>query len=411
MIKIKTLLLRKLGPQAGRWWSLAGWWWSLAGCNPVRALYYRHQIKATLHRPAQSAPARVEMRHGIPVLHLYGTPEQMGAQYGRVLKDALHALDQYTDAVMPGRLKRRLLRYAEVHEPYLPDEFRGQIRAMSQACGVDYLTLVTLNIVPHIACSTLAVWGPATPDGKLLMGRNADYFGMGLDDRGSILVVWHAADGHDAVGISFLGMVGAFTGINARGVAFGNMLVFNASGRKRLDDGLPIQLAMPLAARSADTATEMCDELLQMKHVIPMNVMVADSGGARLLELGVSESRVRVGNSGVLGASNYFRAHPIRADDGDCRRYSSLIAAAGRGGGTMTVDDMARALHRARMRTLNIQAAIFEPEAMRMHASVNRNPASRGPYHVFDIRELLSVPPAPPSQNDPATPAPANSTQ
>jgi hypothetical protein len=49
--------------------------------------------------------------------------------------------------------------------------------------------------------------------------------------------------------ITFLGiMIGAFTGINEDGVAFGNMLVFNAADDRTDPAGFPVQLAMRLAA-------------------------------------------------------------------------------------------------------------------------------------------------------------------
>ncbi|MHC4982195.1 MAG: C45 family autoproteolytic acyltransferase/hydrolase [Planctomycetota bacterium] len=356
---------------------------------PGCALVYRHQIKAAMRTPAAHGRARLEIYEGVPVVHLYGSAEEMAAQYGALLKPALQALAKYGDSLLPAPTKKRLIEYARGQEPLLPEDIRRQLQALADASGVPYDDIVALNVVPRIRCTTLAVWGPATADGALIMGRNADYFGMGLADRGSLIVVCHSSEEKPVVLVSFLGMLGGFAGINSDGVAFGNMLVFNATGPRCQDGGLPVQLAMRLAAEKADDAQSMARELGNMKHVIPMNVMVADLRRAMLLELGLSDTVIRHGKNGVLAASNDFLEHPLRAGGVYCRRYNALVSAAAKHGGGMGVEEVKKALHAARIATMNIQAVIFEPAAMRMHVSINRCPASAGPYTQFDLRQLL----------------------
>ena len=85
-----------------------------------------------------------------------------------------------------------------------------------------YLDLVAMNVLPAIRCTTFAAWGKASRDGSLVMGRNADYFSFGLGDRISMVVVYHTPKRVPLAAVTFLGMVGAFTGVNAEGVAFGD---------------------------------------------------------------------------------------------------------------------------------------------------------------------------------------------
>ena len=357
---------------------------SVPGCS---ALYYRHQIKVAMFRPREAGRCRLDVRGRVPILHLRGTPEEMGRQYGTLMKPALRALSAYAKAILSPGKQAQFLRYARAHERYLPQEIRTQLRATAAEAGVEYLELVALNVVPRLRCTTLAVWGPATADGELLMGRNGDYFGLGLEDRGSLVVVYHPADGQAMALVSFLGMAGGFAGINARGVAFGNMLVFNAPGSRA--DGMPVQLAMRLAAAGSRSAHEMVQQLVAMKHAIPNNVMVADATGAFVAELGANGAHVRRGADGVLAAANDFREHPARIDPGRCARYDTLVHAAAGSRGPVTVERMKKALFSARMLTLNIQATVFEPAAMRMHVSINRKPAAAGPYETFDVHALL----------------------
>ena len=358
-------------------------------CTPAAALRHRRRIRKTLTTPIRQPPARIGVVQGVTVVHLYGSHEEMGRQYGRLLAPALCAMIRGAEWVLPEETIAEYLDYARSQEPSLPVEIRRQLRAVADAADVPYDMLVAINVVPQIQCSALAAWGPATADGRLILGRNVDYPDMGLGRATGMIVVYHSRDETPVVCISFLGMLGGFTGINARGVAFANMLVFNVAGPPRRDGGMPIQLAMRLAAHRADDVPSMCEQLAAMRHVIPMNVMIADAREARVLELGLRRVASRSGRSGVLAASNYFLAHPARYEIEPCPRYKSLLAAAERSRGRMTVAEMTAALHQARMEGINLQAAVFEPQAMRMHVSLNRIPASAGPYHVFDVMKLL----------------------
>ena len=49
----------------------------------------------------------------------------------------------------------------------------------------------------------------------------------------------------------------------------------------------------------------------------------------------------------------------------------------------------------ARRPDSNLQATIFEPAKMRMHVSINRVPATAGPYVVLDLATLFAAPPSP----------------
>jgi hypothetical protein len=56
----------------------------------------------------------------------------------------------------------------------------------------------------------------------------------------------------------------------------------------------------------------------------------------------------------------------------------------------MTVEQMQAALHDNRIPEMNLQAVVFEPAAGRMHVSINRVPASAGPYESLDVRRLFA---------------------
>ena len=374
----------------------------LLGCchSIVAAPYYRWRIKANLRSASAFEGGHFAVPGGIPTLHIYGTPTEMGRQYGGALKPALRNLHHYLRCVLPRDMRERLTAAAMQEEPYLPEEIREELHQISTASNMPYEELVALNTLVRIHCSALATYGPATHDGRMIMGRNAEYFGFGLGDRGSLLVVYHPTDGIPIAAASFLGMAGAYTGVNARGVAFGNMLVFNASDDRTNPKGLPIQIAMRLAAQRANSASEMASRLIRMPRKIPINVMIADAHEALALELGLRRSSQRKGKDGTLAMSNFFRDPALAAGGAApyCERYESLLASAADREGRFSVEDMETALHRARLRygpkrkDLNLQCVVFEPEAMRMHLSLNRVPASAGPFSTVDLNALFDAP-------------------
>jgi len=366
-----------------------------AACLPGCALHYRARIGSEMRQERAAGPARMERHGNVTVVHLYGKPEQMGLQYGTLLGPALRNLLHYARSLIAPEKMEQFLAYARDREEDIPAEVRAHLRATAHAADLPYEELVALNVIPRLMCSTLAVWGEATPDGRLILGRNADYFGLGLEDRSSMVVVYHPKEGRPVVAVTFLGMAGGFLVVNSQGVTAANMLAF-ATNEPESPDGVTVQLAMRLACERAASSAEAADVLSGMTHVIPMNVMVADAKQAMMLELAADRSKVRLGEAGLLAASNYFR-HPDWAwarKDIRCERYEALVSAARSRYGQFTAEDMKAALHAARIEDMNLQAVVVEPGAMRLHVSVNRSPATAGPYVTFDIRELVDTPPA-----------------
>jgi hypothetical protein len=337
--------------------------------------------------------AQVAVLGRTPVVSLRGTPTEMGDQYGRLLRQPLRALETCIESAIPAGLQRRLLKLARRSEPHLPDSTREEICAIADAAGVRPDLLMAMNTTTRIACTTIAA---RDAGGHVVMGRNGDFFGMGLGERAMAVVVRRPSSGLPTVSVNFLGMVGAFTGMNARGVAFGNMVVLNAGGVRLRPAGLPIQIALRQAAEQATDAAQLADIMARQVHAAPMNVMAADTDGALVAELGLDGSAVRPMAEMPLIATNYFHTPELAGDHhraaraDACQRYQRLAVGRYAARNVMSVADLKHALHRTRVKMLNLQAVVFEPAAMRMHVSINRLPASAGPYTLLDVGRLLA---------------------
>jgi predicted choloylglycine hydrolase len=340
-------------------------------------------------KQAPRGTPRLEYFHSFPVIHLYGSPNEMGAQYGSILQKQLKGLEYISTRFFTENKLNEFWQTAIEIEPYLPDETIEFISGMSGSSGVDYHKLLAVNTVPRVSCSVLAVWNEATEDGELMMGRNADYNFKRINKALGIIVVKHPDNGYATVSSSFLGLAGTFTGINEKGVCYGNMLVYNGNEDNKPDGGLPIQLLMQTAAETQSSAEEMIKYLTSQNHIIPVNVMCADKNEAIVAELGLENFAIREGNKGVLAATNYFYSSGMFKKPENDERLSVLMQSAKNHYGNFKLKHLKNAMHEARRPRENLQCVLFEPSKMLIHVSMNKVPASKGPFQTIEISQLL----------------------
>jgi hypothetical protein len=339
--------------------------------------------------PSPNGTPRLEYIYSFPVIHLYGTPAEMGRQYGTILQKQLKGLEYISTRFFPDNKLNEFLKIAKETENHLPRETLEFIAEVSGSSGVDYYKLLAINTVPKVSCSVLAAWGDATEDGNLLMGRNADYDFKRINKAIGIIVVKHPDNGYATIASSFLGLAGTFTGINEKGVCYGNMLVYNGNEENNSDDGLPIQLLMQTAAENQSSARGMIDYLTSQKHIIPVNVMCADKDEAIVAELGQQNFAIRKGENDVLAATNYFYSSGMFENPENDKRLSLMLLKVREHYGKFKLKHLKVAMHQARQPNENLQCVLFEPAKMQMHVSMNKVPASKGPFHTIDIIELL----------------------
>ena len=363
----------------------------------------REQIKKGMAEPRTFGPAHLDIVEGLPVLHLYGTPEEMGRQYGTILRPSLEALFRYFDRLMPRALYRRLRERAIEREKRLPDHYRRELKAVAEASGLPYEVLVTANLTPRMRCTVLLAWGEATADGATIFARNSEYFSMGLKDCGSLIIVWHPKEGMAQASLNFLGMIGTFNGVNEAGLCCGNLVVYNARHNDLNEEALPVQFVLREAGDRLRTADDLRDHLLNRPTIMPVQVAMADANRAHIVELGLHSKAARTPERDYLAAGNFFHGAERcrgRAPAWFHRRYDRLIEFAESNYGRIDPRNITQALYQARApHPFNIHSMVFEPARMKIHVSYNRYPASAGPFVEMDLKTLFAAPPATPGDD------------
>ena len=189
----------------------------------------------------------LETIDGYKVLHLKGTPYEMGRQQGVLLKDEIRELVRYLFDVKGKEMRLELGDLKLGPKPiigliaarerlHIPDRFFEEMRGLAEGSGLPTQDIVVANFIPEMFhCSGFAISGSATKDGTLYHGRVLDY---GIDWRlqeFAVLVVAEPEGKHPFVNVSYAGFIGSVSGMNAEHVSIGEMGVRRGALRRRAD--------------------------------------------------------------------------------------------------------------------------------------------------------------------------------
>ncbi len=164
-----------------------------------------------------------------PVVVVSGTPYEMGWHIGHLMRAEMEHLIPAAMAGMghelhatPQALQEAWSRAAAFTDP----RFQQELVGLADGSGIPLATLQAVHVLPLLSpysCSSLAAWGKATEDGHLYQTRNLDW-SMELHAHDfPVVLVYLPKQGIAHVVPSFAGMIGAHTGMNARGIALSEM--------------------------------------------------------------------------------------------------------------------------------------------------------------------------------------------
>ena len=168
------------------------------------------------------------------MLHLKGTPYEMGYQHGALLKDSVrqnmhNILEVEAEKEIklgPLSVKPRLLMDAipRIERPYVPDKYIDELNGLAAGAGMKPADVVAGNFLPELFhCSGFAIMNSATTDGTLYHGRVLDYAIRWHLQEHAVLIVAEPEGSIPFVNVSYAGFIGSVTGMNARHVSIGEM--------------------------------------------------------------------------------------------------------------------------------------------------------------------------------------------
>jgi hypothetical protein len=257
---------------------------------------------------AEKVSEHLSLVNGLRVVHVWGSPREMGRQQGEALAQEIKGgIQRYMrDQVeqewgYPLDYQRRC---AEAMVKHIPAEYIEEMRGIAEGAGVSYEQILLLHThadMVHFGkewgrvtdgrqrkqeslCSNFVAFGPATVGGKVYHGRNLDWTtGTGIQEFATVLIA-EPEGGVPFALVAWAGCAGGVTGMNAEGITFGEM---TSSTADETLDGLPLFLACRRILDSCRDLAEVEQFVKSCPGTTGWNFMIADGDAQDALAIEV----------------------------------------------------------------------------------------------------------------------------
>lgn len=333
--------------------------------------------------------------NGKRLLLVEGSPEQMGAAHGRLLRESIHKL---TERVVYGVGAADSMasgiwwfdRVAEIERragPHLPARFVAECDAMAQAAGVSVRDARAANLFPErFHCSGVALRGKATADGRILHARVLDYMrDIGLQDYACVMV-FIPEKKHAWISAGYAGFLGTVTAMNERGLAVGEI-----GGRGEGQwDGIPMSFLLRDVMERAATVEEALEILRKAPRTCEYYYVLSDKTRA------MAAVHCQPDQMTILRPGQQHPQLPTVPED------TVLISAGDRAKvlsnriqkefGRIDVSKLTEIIKRPVAMNSNLHDAVFAPETLEVWiADAGRKTAACDePYAHFNLQQLLA---------------------
>ncbi len=409
----------------------------------MTAVSLNAQPRVTAH-----GPATLRRAHGLNILNVAGTFEDMGRQHGALLRDEIRRgpmpyyrtfaekLMRGTAPGAIGKLARRVLQetvgrriarqipefgldtlrglaagaelpFEEVLEAAtMPDTLMWLAARFIDVKGISPATRHRLAL--GLGCTSAIAWGDATRDGKLYHARNLDYHGVRCWPSTAAVVFHRPAEGQRYVSCSAAGVVlGGFTAMNEAGLT---LTVHQHMFTHRTElGGTPIALVGDLVMREARTLEEARAILSRYKPIGCWTYLIADGHRKEVLCWEEDPRRNvarRVPTSAqTFGYANIYLDEELGANERDLyptywrhnqgryahanrilRERHGELDAAGMAGILADIGDERCRLRDSIAMTLTVASVVFRPEDGTLWVGTGEAPTSHGLFVPFSLR-------------------------
>lgn len=341
----------------------------------------------------------LEEINGYPVLHLKGTPWEMGYQHGALLKERVRgnlqnivALEKDNTVEIAGLTLKpsdAIRSIVTLETPYVPEKYFQEMEGLAAGAEMDLEEVRLANFLPELFhCSGFAIMNTATADGTLYHGRVLDYaVDWGLQDH-AVVIVAEPEGEIPFVNVTYAGFIGSVTGMNARSVSIGEM----GGGGIGYWSGMPMALLVREALQQGETLQEVLAIFRETQRTCEYFYVVADGKTNEAVGMEASHDEMDVIRPGEAHA---LLPHPVP----DCAllsagdRYEELVRRVRANHGKFTPETALHLMDRGVAMRSNLHNVLFEPETTRFwvaNAAADGEPAADQPYHAFRLTELLS---------------------
>ncbi|SIT05549.1 Acyl-coenzyme A:6-aminopenicillanic acid acyl-transferase [Zobellia uliginosa] len=277
---------------------------------------------------------------GLYELYVSGNPYELGLKTGSLTQELFREQERVfvekIDELVPSKGKQKMLRkflawFNRKMYKNIDEQYKAEIYGISQYASKDYDRIAApyprvmyfhgahdighaLQDLALVGCSSFAAWGPHTKDGKLIIGRNFDFY-AGDDFAKNKIIAFVAPDqGHKFMSVSWGGMIGVVSGMNDQGLT----VTINAGKSKfPLVAKTPISLVTREILQYASSIDEAIAIAKKREVFVSESIFVgsAKDKKAALIEVSPHNFGVyEVENDNQLVCSNHFQSDAYTDD-------------------------------------------------------------------------------------------------
>lgn len=280
-------------------------------------------------------------KQGLFELYVKGNPYERGLLTGSLTQELYIKQEDIffskVEELIPSKSKQYLLRkflawFNRKIPQYIPEQYKAEIFGISKFAGNKYdyiandylrsLYLHSAHDIGHalqglalVGCSSFAVWGNKTPDGKLLIARNFDFYAGDKFAKNKIISFVKPDNGYSFVSVTWGGMIGVVSGMNNQGLT----VTINA-GKSNIPlmAKTPIVLVTREILQYASNIKEAIDIAKDKKVFVSEAILVGSAKDNKAVSIELSPKKFGIykvdNKSNQLICSNHFKSEAYKND-------------------------------------------------------------------------------------------------
>ncbi|MDO8504430.1 MAG: C45 family peptidase [Candidatus Liptonbacteria bacterium] len=238
---------------------------------------------------------KVDPESNLRIVHLKGTPYEMGFQHGSLLKKEIQEFYGSVIFKIKFMIKEDMLDETyDLIDPYIPIEEKEEMRGLAHGAGVPLRVVHWVHTIPEISeygpkkrfrrvfketsCSNIAAFADATADGKMYHLRVLDWI-RNLGAQRFPIVLVHVPDrGNSSATFSYAGFIGAISGMNDKQMTFGEMGYGDPPDESL--EGIPFIFLFRKLMRESNSLDDATRIIKEAKRTCSYIYLITDAKGA-----------------------------------------------------------------------------------------------------------------------------------
>ena len=378
---------------------------------------------------------------GLYELYAEGEPYALGQSIGRLSRELIVQQEDYFSEqilkMIPSRSYLHFLKYLirwfnRNLFRYVPDEYLREIRGVSEFASEDYgyigdkygriLNYHAAHDIGHalqnlalVGCSSFGTWGSRSENGRMIVGRNFDFYVGDNFAKNKIVAFIKPQKGHAFMSVTWGGFMGVVSGMNDQGLT---VTINAAKSSIPLSSATPVSLVAREILQYASNISEAYAIAGKRKMFVSESFLVGSAvdGKAVLIEKTPKALRMYDPGEETILCTNHFQASRDSASSSKAappdhqqeqsasgyryRRLRELLDAAGPNTTQKTAailrdqrgiggKNIGMGNEKAMNQLIAHHSIIFEPLERRVWVSTA--PWQLGRYVCYDLDKMLSM--------------------